>query len=42
MLRKAGVLELDKRGRFWMYRANPAAVRAAAQELVDLLREPRG
>ena len=42
MLRKAGVLVLDKRGRFWMYRADPAIVRAAAKELMELLHEPRG
>jgi DNA-binding transcriptional ArsR family regulator len=33
VLRKAGVLMLDKRGRFWLYRTNPEVVRKAALAL---------
>jgi DNA-binding transcriptional ArsR family regulator len=36
VLRKSGLLELDKRGRFWMYRTNAAALRAAATALERL------
>jgi len=33
VLRKAGVLRLDKQGRFWMYHSDPDALRAAARAL---------
>jgi DNA-binding transcriptional ArsR family regulator len=36
VLRKSGLLELDKRGRFWMYRTNQAALRDAARALGKL------
>jgi DNA-binding transcriptional ArsR family regulator len=36
VLRKSGLLELDKRGRFWMYRTNRRALRDAAAALAKL------
>jgi DNA-binding transcriptional ArsR family regulator len=38
VLRKSGLLELDKRGRFWMYRADPAALRVASTGIARLAR----
>jgi DNA-binding transcriptional ArsR family regulator len=36
VLRKAGVLELDKRGRFWLYRTDPEALRDAGRALAQM------
>jgi DNA-binding transcriptional ArsR family regulator len=36
VLRKSGLLVLDKRGRFWMYRTNGAALSEAAAALEKL------
>jgi DNA-binding transcriptional ArsR family regulator len=36
VLRKSGLLELDKRGRFWMYRTDPAVLRDAVAALEKL------
>jgi DNA-binding transcriptional ArsR family regulator len=36
VLRKAGLLELETRGRFWMYRAAPEVLRSAAAGLAEL------
>jgi DNA-binding transcriptional ArsR family regulator len=36
VLRKSGLLVLDKRGRFWMYRTNSTALRDAAAALRGL------
>lgn len=35
VLRKSGLLVLDKRGRFWMYRSDAAVLRAAMARLED-------
>ena len=37
MLRKTGLLTLDRDGRFWRYRADPDAVRATARALDRLV-----
>ena len=36
VLRKAGVLQLDKRGRFWLYRTDPEVVHDAARALARM------
>jgi DNA-binding transcriptional ArsR family regulator len=36
VLRKSGLLVLDKRGRFWMYRTDTATLREAAAALKQL------
>jgi DNA-binding transcriptional ArsR family regulator len=42
VLRKCGLLVLEVRGRFWMYRTNRALLRAALAELAELQHEPTG
>lgn len=37
VLRKSGLLVLDKRGRFWMYRSDVAVLRAAMARLEDIV-----
>ena len=39
MLRKCGVLALDKRGRFWMYRTRPEALLRAAAAIDAIVPE---
>lgn len=36
VLRKCGLLVLDKRGRFWMYRSDRAVLRAARLALAQM------
>jgi DNA-binding transcriptional ArsR family regulator len=36
VLRKSGLLELDKRGRFWMYRADPKVLSDAARAVAAI------
>jgi ArsR family transcriptional regulator, repressor of sdpIR and other operons len=36
VLRKARVLELDKQGRFWLYRTDPEALHDAARALAEM------
>jgi DNA-binding transcriptional ArsR family regulator len=38
VLRKSGLLELDKRGRFWIYRADPAVLEDASRAVAALAR----
>ena len=40
VLRKTGLLVLERRGRFRYYRTDPEAVDAVAEELVRLARSP--
>jgi DNA-binding transcriptional ArsR family regulator len=40
VLRKTGLLVLEARGRFRLYRADPAVVREVARAVGALLREP--
>jgi hypothetical protein len=36
VLRKSGLLVLEKRGRFWFYRTDVAVVEQAAKEVAEL------
>lgn len=38
VLRKSGLLRLDKRGRYWFYRTDPAVLRRAAAAVRGLAR----
>lgn len=38
VLRKSGLLVLEKRGRFWFYRTDAAVVARAANEVTELTR----
>ena len=42
VLRKCGLLSLDKRGRFWLYRADRAVLNAAIAALANLKQGPDG
>jgi DNA-binding transcriptional ArsR family regulator len=42
VLRKTGLLVLDRDGRFWRYRTNPAVVRATSQALAGLMAAGQG
>ena len=35
-LEKAGLVEVDRKGREWIYRSNPGRIRAVAGEWIDL------
>jgi DNA-binding transcriptional ArsR family regulator len=39
VLRTAGLLTLDKQGRNWFYRTNPAVLKAARRGLKDILED---
>ncbi|MHB1102468.1 MAG: ArsR/SmtB family transcription factor [Devosia sp.] len=40
VLRKSGLLVLEKRGRFWFYKTDLTVVARATTRLVDLSRDP--
>lgn len=40
VLRKSGLLLLEKRGRFWFYRTDAAVVERAAREVAELTATP--
>lgn len=42
VLRKSGLLLLEKRGRFWFYRTDAAVVERAANEVAELTATPAG
>ena len=42
VLRKSGLLALEKRGRFWFYRTDAAVVERAANEVAALTAPPDG
>ena len=42
VLRKSGLLLLEKRGRFWFYRTDATMVERAAREVAELTATPGG